>query len=428
MNYNINLKLVVSYLFLILILINCSDENNISSPVILDDLYIIDTLEVSITYDDTPGFKYPLMKHYINTVTRLTKKGVVNYYGYKCEQGNVSMFASYEYFNLDMPNYKFRNQMTVWSATMFNPNTVVPYTLQYSCNLENGSNDYIHKATVKVNYSNTGIKPESNSIQLTGPQNYNYSPRFSYKGSYIYYLSANDKRSIFRTDLNGGNLEEIKLFDNQVSNIGVLELTPENELIYVIWKPNTYSKIVTINLDNKQSKEFVVNGFLWGSRPINIPGTKKYLNQLDPNSTKDYSNKVLVADIETQKVDTLLNDTNYQIESYTLNPVDQKLYISVPSGNKHDILIYDYFKNSMSTFLTNVDYQVIRFLPNGRDYGFLKSDQNRNTQIYLNINGQEKQLTTYPGIVTEFDFSPNGDMIVFTARRRGEVQSWLMKL
>lgn len=428
MSYNYKLKIVISTFTVFFICVSCYDENIVDSTVIFDNLYIIDTLDVNITYEDTPGFKYPMMKHYVNTVTRLTEKGSINDYEYNCDQGDVSIFSSYSFLPDDIPNYKFRNEMTVWSSKLIEPNTIVSYTLLYISYLEDGSNYYTHISNVKVNYSNTGIKPENNSIQLTGPNNRNYSPRFSNNGEYIFYQSSHDKNSIFKTDLNGENYEEIQLFEDRIGSIGLLEITNNNELVYVIWKPNIYSKIVIIDLDNMQRNEFVVNGFLWGTRPINIPNTKKYLNALDHNSANDFKSKLLLADIETQKVDTLLSDTDYQVEYYTLNPVNKKLYLTVHSGDKFDIVIFDYYEKTISNFLTNVEYRDLRFFPNGHDYGYLKYDENRNSQIYLNINGQEKQLTKYPGDIYDFDFSPNGKMIVFGATRRGEVQSWLMKL
>lgn len=68
------------------------------------------------------------------------------------------------------------------------------------------------------------------------------------------------------------------------------------------------------------------------------------------------------------------------------------------------------------------------FFPNGTDYAYIKEDDNGYDNIYLNIGGSERKLTTYPGDVYDFSFSPSSDYIVFSSERRGETQSWSMRL
>ena len=73
-------------------------------------------------------------------------------------------------------------------------------------------------------------------------------------------------------------------------------------------------------------------------------------------------------------------------------------------------------------------YTYFEFFPNGVDYGFIRRDENGFSNIYINIDGVEKQLTTYPGNVSNFDILPGGNRVVFSAERRGEIQSWIINI
>jgi len=421
--YSSNLKKKKTSFFILslyfFILLSCS-KDNITEPVtILGDVFVIDTFNVNITYDETPGFKYPMMKHEIKAVTHLTERGNISGYEYVCELADIDNSASYDFIHLQKSGFKFRHNLTIWGTKMFDPNSVLPYTFTYLADLEKGYKSFTYKTSSKVIYSSTGIAPEENSVQLTGPTYWNYQPQFSKDGNWIYYKNSH---SIYRTNTSGAGQQDVKILDYPAAvNIGRFNILDNNQLAFVLWQRNQYSKIVIVDLQTLTETSYEVHGYLWGTCPIRIPNTNKFLNLLNYNT-------LLTADIETLKVDTLLNIPKGDIMNYSINPVNNNLYVITSKGNSYDVIEYDFETHLETNFLNNAKIYELKFFPNGVDYGYIKKDDNGFENIYLNVNGVERQLTKYPGDVYGFNFSPNGDEIVFYSKRRGEVQSWEIRI
>jgi len=407
-------------------LLNCS-ENNISEPEIYGEVFVIDKLDVQIIYDNTPGFKYPLMRHEISTETHLIENGTISAYQYECVNAETKIGVSIDYFKIFDSGYRFNRSMIGWNHNMIDENTVLPYTLLYYADLENSNATYIHESNAKVKYMNEGIRPEDASIQLTGPENRNYYPNFSNDGTWIYYKSSHDKKSIIRTDKSGSNYQEIIDFSNlpYTSDPGNYVLTNNNKLLYILRHQNEYSNIVLLDLHSMQSEEFNSREYLWGTEPIIIPNTTKILNKQDPNYVDIPRDRLLIYDYQTQEVDTLLKGIDIYIDDYTVNPITHKIYINT---SYEGIIEYDLKSDEYSTFISSEDFEVFKFFPNGIDYAYIKKDDNNYSNIFVYQNSSEKQLTLYPGDVYGFSISPNGEQIVFSANRRGETQSRLINL
>jgi len=426
--YLLRNKTKVLYLILTSVFITimgCKEENIVEPPKIVGDVFVIDTLNVNITYDDTPGFKYPMMRHDIHSVAHLVKKGNISTYIYNCPEANIDNSSGVDYINRQEPGYKFRYKIQFWNRVMFNPNKNISYSFLYGADLESGSKNYTYNSSTSVIYSDNGIKPEENSKQLTGPDYYNYNPQYSVDGKWIYFQNSG---YIFRLNTDGSGYEEIENFNKFNMPHGHFQVIDNSHLAFVLWKPNNYSKIVIKDLQNMTDAEYEVKGYLWGTIPIRVPNTDKYLNILDFNSTTNYKRELLVADIKTQKVDTLFKDIKGGIFDYTINPVNHNLCAINIYGNIKNVLEYNFQTNQTKLFLSNIKFDQFKFLPNGVDYGYIMKDEKGFDNIFLNINGIDKQLTTYPGDVYEFSFSPNGNYAVFSSNRRGETQSWSIKL
>ncbi len=413
-------------IILVFFISKCSETNPIE-PEVVGDVFVIDTLEVNIYYDDTPGFKYPLTKHEFKTVIHLTEKGSLHGYHFKCDAGNYNNAIAIDYFQSFEPGFKFRYNFADWSKTILNVNDEIPFSLTLYASLDGYGKIYDYKSSTRVIYSNLGIKPEVNAKQLTGPENRNYFPQFSKDGNYIYYKSSHEKESIFRTDINGNSFEDIEVFDGQSMSNGSFQIIDDTQLAYVLWKPNVHSKIVIKDLQTMANTEYEVNGYLWGSDLIRIPNTNKFLNFLDPNSIDGHDRILLSADIDTKKVDTLLSDIGY-IKSYSINPETNNLVILILNNNGNSIFEYSFHDQSLSALFVDIDFLEFKFFKNGIDYAFIKKGENWTDNIYVNINGNLRQITTYPGEIHDFDISPDGTKIVFSARRRNEIQSWIIEL
>ncbi len=172
---------------------------------------------------------------------------------------------------------------------------------------------------------------------------------------------------------------------------------------------------------------YFVNGHLADREPIKIPNTNKFLN-LSWEDTVSYTRQLLAADIITQKVDTLLKYFRGDIKDYTLNPRNKNIYLLTQS-NDYNILEYNFVTDQVSIFKGNVGYiENFRFFSNGYDYAFIKRDNNGFKNIFANISGVEKQITSYPGAINDFNISPDDNYITFSANRRDEIQSWIIKL
>ena len=90
------------------------------------------------------------------------------------------------------------------------------------------------------------VKSEPNSLQLTGPENRNYYPKFSPDGNWIYYQSSNPQRTIFRTDRNGNGYQKIADFTNSQLSQGEYNIIDNNHIAYVE-NGNQFSSIVISN-------------------------------------------------------------------------------------------------------------------------------------------------------------------------------------
>ena len=256
---------------------SCSELNVTEPDKIYGEVFVLDTLDVAIIYDETPGFRYPLMKYDIRTVTHLVKKGNIDTYDFKCEPSNISTSSNIEYGTIEHePGFKFRNRMIFWSQLLLKPNSIIPYTLLYAGSSEGKQIEYTHISSASVYYFNKGTEPEANALQLTGPENRNYSPLFSPNGNWIYIHSIYDKRSIFKINATGSGYELIEDFSNSKLNDGNFNILDENHIAYVLWKPYQNSKIVIKDLQTMDNTVYEVQGYLWGSVPIKIPNTNKF--------------------------------------------------------------------------------------------------------------------------------------------------------
>jgi len=412
----------------ILVFSGCSDLDISEVKTVYGDVFVFDTLQAHIRYDATPGFKYPLMNYESNFVVQLTQKGVVDAYEFTCEPGNIRAGVSFDYISRQEPGYKFRYKINIWSKLLLNINSVVPYSQYFSAFVDAGKKEYTYTSVGKVEYYTDGIQPEQNSLQLTGPENRNYNPQFSPDGRWIYFQSSDDQRTIFRTDQNGNGYEKIADFNSSTFSQGKFSIIDNNHLAY-IENGNQISKFVIKDLQTFSESIYQLNSTVWGKEPIKIPNTNKFLNLSYPNEFNGYKSQLLAVDLITQKVDTLLKYFQGSVIEYTLNPRNNNIFVLTESSNSYDILEYDYVTDQFSIFLSNVNYlKNFRFFPNGYDYAYIRKDQSKHYNIFLNIAGIEKQLTQYPGDINDFSISPNGDFIAFSANRRGEIQSWIIRL
>lgn len=428
-------KKINTTLLIIFALLFYSCNNGVTpSPVeVVDDVFIIDTLDVKILYDATPGFKYPMIYHSVKSVSQLTEKGNIHGYMYNCDLFDIGYAASYEYMGLQEAGHKFRNQFLFWSYSKLEPGITVPYSYTFTAALEQGSKSYTFNSSTKLIYFNGGIRPESNAIQLTGPENRNYSPIYSIDGNWIYFISknnfGNDYTAFNKMNTSGNLVEAIETLTYPPATSDTFTLIGDSKIAYVLWQPHQFSKIVIKDLQSGDKTEYEINGYLWDGNLVKVPNLNKFIELQDPNSTNPgYPYKLLIADIDTKKVDTLLKNYDGSIVSYSLNPITNDLYVIVSTNNDTNVLRLNLATNEYSTFLQNIPVQKLIFAPNGIDYALIKKDNNGYSNIFYNKNGTERQITTYPSDVSDFCFSPDGNNIVFSCNRRNELQIWKIKL
>jgi hypothetical protein len=413
--------------FFLLVIISCEEQITTAPNPVVGDVFIFDTIQVNIRYDATPGFKYPLMNYDIYTVTRLTKDGWVDGYEFKCPQGNIDTWIAIDYFNYPKVGTIFRRRINKWNDFILQPSAKVAYTLIFTATLPGENKEFTFNGNEINKYYTAGIQPEPNSLQLTGPENRNYNPNFSPDGNWIYFQSSHNQRTIFKTDKHGNSYEKIADFTDSQLDQGAYGILDNNHLVYV-QNGGQLSSIVIKDLGTMNDLVYPVNGNLWGTEPVKIPNTNKFLNFTDPNKAIDFNYKLVTADIVTQKVDTILKNFYGDVEEYTINPHNNNIYLLTVS-NHYDIIEYNPATEKFSIFLGNVNYiRNLKFFPNNNNYAYIRKDQNGYYNIFLNINGIEKQLTKYPGDVTGFSISPDGNFIAFSANRRDEIQSWVISI
>ncbi len=415
------------------LILSCCTKGVLPTPVeAFGDSFVIDSLKVKILYDDTPGFRYPMIYHSIKAVSHLIEEGNVSGYEYKCEMFNLRTSSWIEYGGLHVPGFKFRTQMSIWNYSNTKPGIKVPYSFLFYADVNSGSKYFTISSSTKLTYFNGGIRPEPNAIQLTGPETINYLPIYSIDGNWIYYVSRNDdnRESINKMDANGNLTEIIETMPEPPLNSGGFTLIDDDKKIaYVLWQSNKFSKIVIEDLQSGNKTEYEIDGYLWDARLVKVPNSNKFLELQDPNSSNpSYPNKLLIADIDTKKVDTLLKDYGGSVVSYSLNPVSNDLYVVVSTNNGTNVLKLNLETNEYSIFIQNVFVQKFAFAPNGIDYALIKKDHNGFYNIFYYNNGNERQVTTYPANVYDFCFSPDGNSISFPCERRNETQIWKIKL
>jgi Tol biopolymer transport system component len=82
----------------------------------------------------------------------------------------------------------------------------------------------------------------------------------------------------------------------------------------------------------------------------------------------------------------------------------------------------------MTTFVSDLAAYHFAWAPNGNDYAFTRYVENHGHNIFLNQNGEIRQITSYPGNDADPVFSPDGRSLAFSSQRRGETQVWRIGL
>jgi len=399
-------------ILIVVIALSCSEQNSLG-PDNRNGHLIVDTLEISVLRDETPGFLYPRMQHYVKFRGRFDTIG--QFGGYSFNDGYV-----YQAVAIDgdpVPNATFRMDGSYWHEELLEPGTVVQYTLGIAAD----GGPYVFESNTTVKLYTDGPQPEANSRQITGIENMKSAhslPVFSRDGQWIYYLqSFQSTSSIFRIPKEEGTAE---LIIGPVETISNFTLTNnDSTIVYVVHNDvPTEAEINVYGLFSHSGKKLIPDGIIFG-KPVPIPATNKVICFWYPENSSKAKGILSLIDFKTGARDSLIDADG--ISYYTLRPGSKEIYFIKSKGwPLNDIYVLNPENGEINLFKEDYTGNIITWAPNGRDYA-LEVDG----KIYLYQSGVEHQLTTYPGQVQEIAFAPDGNSIAFATWRRGEKQIWI---
>lgn len=410
----------------------CSRElptEGISRNFIRGDI-IVDTLEVAIIYDDTPGFLYPRMRHEINFSGHLTVSGFIDGYSYQSDDVGYGIIIDYIANYSPPPGTKFDHNEKIWSGELRQPGGSREFEFHAS---SPHANSVRVKSPTVVQRKDDGIRPEPNSRQLTGPEAHHSQPVFSQDGQWIYCqgykngLSGN-VQTIIRVPARGGVPE---ILVESTESLGGFALTDnDTKLTFAIWKPHVKTGLVQFDLKTGTQDTVTVDGFLWSNALVPIPGTSLFVGLSDPNSAPDHSADLVLIDTALRTVETLVDLPQYEhVQHYGLRPGTRDISYGVSVGPYAvNVLLINLDTRQTTTFLNHLEAFDFDWALNGQDYVVTRYLQDQGTNIFLIQSGTERRITTYPGNDESPCFSPDGRGLAFAGSRRAETQIWRIEL
>lgn len=400
------------------------------TPVFSNDLFTVDTLQITVGYDDTPGFLSPTMYHDIYVVTRLSKSALVNGYTYQSGSTVLGMIFS----GSDSPeNFVHRLKRRVWSRDILIPGTAFNYVLTISASFEEGSSSITLNGNGLVTHAVGMPQTESGAQQLTEDTLWSHSPCYSSDGKWIYYLKTgfgSDKTAIYRIPSIGG--AEEKIFERN-SFLSFSLMYSDSVLLVLTDEMSQKSKLIFVNLYSHAIDSTNTNGYLWHTPLYCIPSKNSLLTSTDPNVNAELKSSLVLVNIATGAVDTLYraNGETLPTSNYSVRPGTN--HISFTSTNDYKTMtvhLYDMLTKSESIFSTHIIGHAFFWAPNGTDYASIRRLEERDIfgepidNIYFNRTGIDRRVTTYPGTDWSMAFSPTEQYIAMSSIRRNDYQVW----
>ncbi|MFQ5709549.1 MAG: TolB family protein [bacterium] len=391
-----------------------------------EGLILVDTLEVHIVFDETPGFKYPMMYHEVKFVGRLSVSGVIDRYLYK--SNDISYEAGLDFAGPQPKGTIFRHSHREWSLHLIEAGTPVSYSFSVSASCKGKLVRSLTVDTLTVIERRTDSpQPSPGAVQLTGPSYRNVSPIFSQDGHWIYFIVydlENHRYTINRMPLDGDLQETIVEIEHGKPG-GFALIDGDTKLVDVLRQPNEKSKFITMDLLSGKKEESVIDGFIGASKLIPIPGTQKYVCMSSANTEAD----LILIDAETKTIDTsVLSSATRRILGYDYRPGTGEISYGIrilkePGTIWSTVKLLDLNTRETKTFVPKLEGTDLTWAPNGHDFAFI-----RDGNIFLKEADQVRKITTYPGKDFSPCFSPDGKQITFSSKRRGEYQLWRVKL
>jgi len=406
-------------LFLVGLFLSCSEDSAVGPDNKYGNL-IVDTLEIEVYRDETPGFLYPRMNHHVKFSGHLDTIGQFGGLSFENEYVSWGFFQD----GHNIPNAKMSINSSKWDWELLELGSEVKS--QFGVAAPGGP--YSFESTVEVKLFTGGTRPEENCQQLTGIENMrttNSKPIFSKDGQWIYYKSfvSDDSWSIYKVPVNGGVSEVIIESADDLGSFALVN--GDSAIVYsIIDNPDVHSSLKVYNLFSGVERKFEFNGSIWRDL-VPIQGT----NIIISGFYMGYPNppKLVQINIETGKVDTLISAE--RVEQYSYKPNSNEVSIVYnTTWPQARIVLLNLKTLEEITLLENRPIAELVWAPNGKDYLLSIREKSSVNDIYLYKNGLEKQLTTYPGHESDVSFSPDAQSIVFTGSRRGEAQIWKLDL
>ena len=387
----------------------------------------VDTLNVSIVRDETPGFPYPRMRHEVYFVGRLNVPGNLSTFSYR--SGRIQHSVIYD-FNSEYKSPAgtvVRYGLTRWSPRL----EPLASTIQYGVFAHSSDGEpFSFISEVEVEHFENGPKPAVNSRQLTGPEEDNSYPIFSQDGNWIYYLHDDNIDSIKRVSVDG-SINEAVIEAPEGGLISGFTLSNEgNTLVYVVQENEIFSDVYEVDLITGEQVKNTVERSGLGRGLVALPGERRFI--CISGATGNERELVLI-DMVRSTTETLLQAADFgDIYSASVRPGTGEVAVVVSTGISviRNVVLLDIEAREQEIFLHNLPGYRISWAPNGEDYVFGRENDAYplGQNLYISEAGLERRLTFYPGSDGDAAFSPDGRSIAFSAKRRGELQIWLMTL
>ncbi len=413
----------------VLAFLSCDQQPTPSVPE--SDEIIVDNLSVRVSYDNTPGFLYPMLRHDVDFTGHRTTPGYIDFFEYSSEGVKSQILVEYRGDGAPAGTaFDFRN--TYWSDKITPAGGRVSYSFKAGSMAADEFDDpVIRTGEVLVQADSNGERPVSNSLQLAGAADSGFLiAGISTDGSLVYFLKNTAQQGWIITSVPamGGDEQSIAAaggriisaaFDAENSRLVLTSDDLDDALLLYSLNTGVWDTLRVAS--SFKTRQLVA---------LSIPGKVAVLHESGGESP-------------------LLRAAVIDLASGALTPV---ISVSLPVGNvvwmssvpgtaelalaidgSSSIMAIDYTTNAVRRLydgFSGAGFQVLS--QDGRLVRLRQRDPDENTgpfwqthwNLFVENGGTGEWLTTYPGMDELPLVSQDGRFLIFIAKRRGHSGIW----
>lgn len=416
------------------VLLAC-DEQPVQIPPENDSIFVVDTFDVKIIYEDIRGFLYPMMRHDVTFSGHRTTQGYIDFFGYKSD--GVESQILLEYYGAGASAgtpFDFRN--LYWSNKMTQVGGKVSYRFEAGSMDPDEMGDRIVRTGEAVIQPDAGDDaPVSNSFQLAGEAESWYGVAgVSAGGDQVYFLKriSGPEPMIARVPATGGS-EEILV--SAGTNVSAAVLDAGNRRL-VLSSETLKNALLIYALETGTWDTLQVAAGFKASPLVALPEPGK-IAVLTASTDPAELTRAAIIDLAGGEITpvTSLSIPVGHVRWLASVPGTNELALKVDGSTR--IVAVDYTTNGVRTLLDDYTGGIFHVLTKeGRLVRVRSRDEDsgkeiiwlRHDNLFAEDGTSGEWLTRYLGRDALPVLSPDGRFFVFSSQRRGHYGIWRFDL